>query len=141
MEDSMADTVGRLGWLVRGSAVLAAMVVATACGGDDDTSEAVRSGVGDSCVTSDDCIHNDQECLTEFKAGYCGLKNCTADVECPEGSACVTEGGINYCFLICVDKLDCNQRREPADEANCSSSVDFIDDTLNRKACVPPSGT
>lgn len=113
-----------------------------ACGcGDDDASEAIRSGVGDACEVTDDCEHNDQECLTEFKGGYCGRADCVADVDCPEGSACVTQDGTNYCFLICIDKLDCNLRRSIEDESNCSSSADFVDDTLNRKACVPPSGT
>jgi hypothetical protein len=116
------------------------VIVATACG-DDDTSEAIRSGVGDSCVSTDDCIHNDQECLAEFKAGYCGRKDCVADIDCPDGSACVTEAGVNYCFLVCAEKVDCNVRRDPADEANCSGSADFVENVANRKACIPPSGT
>jgi hypothetical protein len=113
---------------------------AAACG-DDDGSEAIRSGVGDACEVTDDCEHNDQACLTEFKGGYCGLRDCESDVECPDGSACVTHAGANYCFLICAEKVDCNLRRSVEDESNCSSSAEFVDDTLNRKACVPPSGT
>lgn len=112
-----------------------------ACDDDDGPSEAIRSGVGDACDMTDECVHDDQECLTEFKGGYCGRRDCVNDADCPEGSACVIHGGSNYCFLICVDKPDCNVRRDPDDESNCSGSADFVDDSLNRKACVPPSGT
>ena len=97
---------------------------------------------GDACMSSDDCVHNDQECLTEFKGGYCGRTDCQSDLECPEGSACVTEGGANYCFLICIDKIDCNYRRSADEESNCSGSATFVDTAPgNRKACIPPSGT
>lgn len=130
----------RLGRLLVATLLVTSALGAAACG-DDDASEAIRSGVGDACTTADDCMHNDQECLTEFKAGYCGRKDCAADIDCPDGSACVTEGGANYCFLVCVDKVDCNVRRDPADEANCSGSADFVDNVASRKACIPPSGS
>lgn len=119
-----------------------------ACG-DEDGSEADRLGVGASCENNDVCAV-DQACLTEFKGGYCGVQGCEDDTDCPAGSACVTDDGFsadgglnsnNYCFLICDTKTDCNRNRSVEDESNCSSSIDFIDDTLNRKACIPPSGS
>lgn len=119
-----------------------------ACG-DDDGSAADRLGVGASCQRNDQCA-DDQNCLSEFKGGYCGLQGCADDNDCPGGSACVTYDGFsndggpnanNYCFLVCNTKDDCNRNRPLEDESNCSSSIDFIDDTLNRKACIPPSGS
>jgi hypothetical protein len=47
---------------------------------------------------------------------------------------------MNYCFLICVDKPDCNPRRSLENESNCTSSLTFIDGTMGRKVCNPPSG-
>lgn len=126
---------GRSYW----AAIVVVLGFTIAACGDDDTSAAIRSGVGDACAIDDDCVHNDQQCLTEFKGGYCGLRDCLADTDCPDGSACVTEAGVNYCFLICIEKPDCNVRRDPADESNCSGSAVFVDGTLGRKACIPPS--
>jgi len=127
--------MGRLG------CALFAVLLSVACGDDDGGSEAIRSGVGDACATTDECVHDDQECLTEFKGGYCGRRDCVDDADCPQGSACVMQGASSYCFLVCLDKADCNVRRGVDEESNCSSSVDFVDDSLSRKACVPPSGT
>jgi hypothetical protein len=51
------------------------------------------------------------------------------------------DDGINYCFLVCVDKIDCNLGRTPANESNCVSNVNLVDSPQKVKACVPPSGT
>ena len=60
---------------------------------------------------------------------------------CPAGSACVAhDDGKTYCFLICTDKPQCNLFRAVEVEANCSSSVTFIEGKTDVKACVPPSG-
>ncbi len=105
------------------------------CGGDD----ADDLGIGAECAVNDDCdVEGGQSCLG-FKGGYCGLEGCLAHEDCPESSACVAhDDGINYCFRICVDKVDCNENRSVENEANCSSSVDFVE-PLAAKACVPPS--
>ena len=79
-------------------------------------------------------------CLPQFRGGYCGLQGCLHDTDCPAASACVTEGGTNYCFRICVEKVECNVNREAANESNCSSSTTFVDGTQGRKACLPPTG-
>ena len=121
-----------------------AVFLLTACGcGDDDGggSEAIRRGVGAECAVNEDCEEEGQECLTQFSGGYCGVSDCTADADCPEGSACVTEDdGANYCFLVCVDKPECNVHRDPANESNCTSSLTFVEDDLGRKVCRPPMG-
>jgi hypothetical protein len=112
----------------------------TLLGCGDSGSEAQRRGVGAACTVGGDCSETGQTCLT-FKGGYCGVSDCQNDAGCPAGSACVSHtDGRNYCFLICTDKPQCNLHRAVDVEANCSSSVTFTDATLNRKACVPPSG-
>ena len=109
----------------------------SACGGGG--SEAQRRGVGGACAADPDCKEG-LTCLV-FKGGYCGLPECQSDAMCPAGSACVTHtDGKNYCFLICTDKPQCNLYRSVDVEANCSSSVTFVEGKLDAKACIPPSG-
>src|SRR5947207_15455563 len=97
------------------------------------------SGSSFHCYNDTGCSKSRQVCLS-FKGGYCGLADCQNDAGCPSGSACVAHtDGRNYCFLICTDKTQCNLHRSVDVEANCSSSVTFVDGTLNAKACVPPS--
>jgi hypothetical protein len=121
-------------------ALVAYAVCMTACGG------AIARGVGAECGADGGGCASDQMCLTEFKGGYCGEKNCAHDTDCPSGSACIAymaaaDGGTtNYCFLVCINKADCNVTRTTANEANCSSNQTFVDGTMGRKACVPPSG-
>ncbi len=121
--------------------VAALTSVCTACG--DDESEAVRLGVGAACTDDTQCTEANQHCLTEFRGGYCGVEDCTADVDCPTGSACVTEDdGHNYCFLVCANKPECNVHRSLDNESNCVASLPFVDAADGRKVCRPPlSGT
>jgi len=116
---------------------------AAGCGDDDEgggISQAQRRGVGAACTRNEDCTEPGQICLA-FKGGYCGVADCTADAQCPAGSACVAhDDGRNYCFLICTDKLQCNQTRPVDIESNCSANITFVgDDKTGYKACVPPS--
>ena len=113
---------------------------------DGPETEADRIGVGASCATDADCPQPADEdaprevCLLDFNGGYCGLENCTANADCPYGSACVAHtNGVNYCFRICLDKAECNLRREPDVQSNCSSNIVFVEPQTNVKACVPPS--
>jgi len=117
-------------------AVVAALLVAGGGCGDDD---ADSLGVGAACTSTDQCNEN-QTCLTAFKGGYCGIMGCTADVDCPPNSGCVAHtDGTNYCFRICLDKVECNANRPVDVESNCSSNVTFVEGKSNLKACVPPS--
>lgn len=114
------------------------LALSAACGGDD----ADALGVAAQCTASDECdMDNGQSCLLDFKGGYCGIEDCTGDADCPENSACVAhDDGTNYCFRICVNKSECNDNRDVDNEANCSSSVDFVEEQVESiKACVPPS--
>lgn len=117
---------------------LLGLTTVIACGEDD----AVSLGVGASCTEDSECGEENQSCLTQFKGGYCSVEKCRADAECPDGSRCVThDDGANYCFLICTDKSQCNTDRNAEEEANCSSSVTFVEEGDNDKACVPPTGS
>lgn len=116
------------------------IVITLSASCDDDKKTANDLGVGAQCELSTDCDEETQECLLDFKGGYCGVKDCTGDVECPEGSRCVAhDDGTNYCFLICTDKVQCNVNRDVENEANCSSSVTFVEEPQDVKACIPPS--
>lgn len=123
-------------------------LVSLGCGGGG--SEADRIGVAAECSNAESCVFDEDlevplECLGDFRGGYCGLKDCLDNLDCPEASACVAHtDGSNYCFRLCDHKSECNRNRSPENEANCSSNVDFTDpDTIDvswgRKACVPPS--
>jgi hypothetical protein len=97
-------------------------------------------GIGAQCRDNGDCLE-DQVCLRQFKGGYCGLVGCSGNLDCPEFSSCVRHSDSNnYCFRDCVDKAECNVNRDPDQESNCSSSVNFVDNVRGIKACVPPSG-
>jgi hypothetical protein len=135
-----------------GIGILGLILSLAGCRADDG--DAAKRGVGAACEISDDCEGDSPaqgqdamdaspflECLTEFKAGYCGLTGCESHDDCPAGSLCVVaDGGVHYCFLLCVDKVDCNTHRAADSEANCTSSVDFIDGAKTSKVCVPPMG-
>jgi len=130
-------------WLRGVATLVLAALSLVAC--DDDDGEgltpAQRHGVGAACSSDDDCFVGDTRlaCLP-FKGGYCGLEGCAEDLDCPPGSGCVThDDGINYCFLLCGDKPECNYTRPVEIEANCSSNITFADGGKQSKACVPPS--
>src|SRR2546422_8741378 len=97
-------------------------------------------GIGAQCTMNSECNTALHEVCLSFKGGYCGLANCVHDTNCPADSACIMHtDGVNYCFRTCADKPECNANRDPVNEANCSSSVTFVDGTMGRKACVPPT--
>lgn len=119
----------------------------TLVGCGDDENESDKLGIGAQCATSEDCnADENQICLSDFKGGYCSTPaGCSTTGDCPEGSACVAHDDgtgqvTNYCFRVCVDKVDCNANRDVDNESNCSSNIDFASgDKEGVKACVPPS--
>ena len=123
--------------------VLALPIALGACRDDGNGApgtEADRFGVGAACAGDAQCAEG--QAFLAFKNGYCGIEGCTADADCPQGSACVAHtDGSNYCFLLCVNKPDCNLNRPVDGEANCVSSIVFVDSEAGHsKACEPPSG-
>jgi len=114
------------------------LILLASCG--DDTAD--RLGIGAQCTSNDECDDATSQVCLAFKGGYCGISGCVHDDDCPGSSACIAHvDGTNYCFRTCVDKPDCNANRDVENEANCSSSVTFVDGTMGRKACVPPSSS
>jgi hypothetical protein len=117
-----------------------------ACGDDPPPypgTQADLIGVGAACKVNTDCLQADaapQQCLTEFKGGYCGLKGCTTSADCPAGSGCVTYNGTTYCFRRCKEKAECNLNRALDVESNCSANIDFVEGKAGDKPCIPPSG-
>lgn len=118
--------------------MIALLALGIGCG---DNEEADVLGVGAECTAADQCDdRTDQECLTNFTGGYCGIRDCVSDDDCPEASACIAHtDGTNYCFRTCLDKPECNENRSVDSESNCSANVTFVDGAQGRKACVPPS--
>jgi len=121
--------------------VVGSLAVAISCG--DDGNEADDRFIGAECTVAADCDDDNDDtepldCLTEFSGGYCGDASCLGDVDCPDGAVCVESDTTNYCFLTCVDKVDCNNHRTGDNEANCSANQVIIDGT-STKVCVPPS--
>ncbi len=118
---------------------LACLFALSLVGCSDDAND---RGVGAACTANDECTEEGQTCLTQFSGGYCGISGCAGDVDCPEGSACVTEDdGTKFCFLVCVDKADCNDNRPVESEASCVSSLPFVDGAMGRKVCRPSRGS
>jgi hypothetical protein len=100
--------------------------------------------IGGECATAEDCDDGDDdtpalECITVFKGGYCGRQGCSSNADCPEKSICVTHETVNYCFLVCTTKSQCNQNRTVENESNCSSNINPVEGGED-KVCVPPSG-
>lgn len=125
--------------------------VMLSCADDGEELEADKLGVGAACGVTEDCPVVEQtnaegeteevqlQCLDSFKGGYCGIADCGADADCPDGARCVAHtDGTNYCFRSCVDKSECNVNRDADALANCSANINFVDDG-GGKACVPPS--
>ena len=130
--------------MLRNPFVLAVLCCGLAFPACNDDNEAIDANIGAECAIPDDCDDDDDEtppleCLTEFSGGYCGAEGCVDSDDCPNGSACVDYLGTPYCFLICIDKPDCNPHRSVANESNCSSNVNAVDGDW--KVCVPPSGS
>jgi hypothetical protein len=118
-------------------ALCALLLVACGCGSNQNAAN--QRGIGAECAMTSDCTTSGEVCLTEFKGGTCGLAGCLHDTDCPQGSACVTDNQTNYCFLVCATKTDCNLHRSLDNEADCTSSLTFVDTAMNRKVCRPPS--
>jgi hypothetical protein len=147
----MQRTYSPTHWPARFAAIvlcIAGPFAVASCGDDDDElTEAERFGVGRTCAVDEDCPLDKEtdtrlSCLTNFKGGYCGKTPCSGDADCPHGSTCIThDDGVNYCFLVCVDKeRDCNNIRDPLFPNNCSANITHVDNPNQPKACVPPSG-
>ncbi len=89
---------------------VSAVLLVAACG--SSTSEVGKSGkvVGASCTTSGGpsgtCADGSQ-CVvdTDFPGGSC-VKDCAAQTDCPDGTACIQENG-GICVLECTEVKDC----------------------------------
>jgi len=127
--------------------LLAAVQLTAGCGDDDGATAADRVGIAAECTSDEQCPEarrGDETialtCMREFRGGYCGIADCQQNDDCPDGSRCVAhDDGSNYCFRVCAEKVECNRNRTPANEANCSSNIDFVEAAQSIKACVPPS--
>jgi hypothetical protein len=105
----------------------------SSCGNDADS-----VGIGALCTSSADCSE-EMTCLQQFRGGACGKSGCSNHADCPEPGLCVLVDGEAICLRSCQTKSECNANRSAEHEANCSSSLDLIEESSS-KACIPPSG-
>ncbi|HEX2879439.1 MAG TPA: hypothetical protein VHO25_07870 [Polyangiaceae bacterium] len=93
-------------------------------------------GVGADCSSDTDC--NGLECISDFRGGYCGRRDCTSNDDCPGDTSCVVAAdGHNYCLKNCGADSDCSFCRHDGVFASCSTDVDFIDAGMSTAVCLP----
>jgi hypothetical protein len=98
-------------------------------------------GVGASCAADADC-DTGLVCLTGFRGGYCGLRDCSTNEPCPAGSFCVEHSnGSNYCMVSCAAESDCSFCRR-SDTTECVDNADFVDalTPAGTRVCMPSAG-
>lgn len=109
----------------RAALLLSAGLLVAACGGGQPDRPPVSpilalgipdSGVGDSCVTNDDCASGN--CDRTFPGGYCTAR-CEADADCPNNGLCRE----NYCLQRCVSAGDCRDEQYACYAANDEQSI------------------
>ncbi len=93
-------------------------------------------GVGARCSSAADC-DPDLECVTSFHGGYCTMRDCTVNADCPGGTLCVTVGDENFCHRPCATASDCSLCRNADSPATCRDDVTFAEDGTTGSVCVP----
>lgn len=92
-------------------------------------------GLGASCEGEGDCDPG-LECLTDFDGGHCGVRDCTANADCPQDGVCVTLGDTNVCLRPCVAESDCTLCRGEDVGATCRDDVEYVETGMT-PVCVP----
>jgi hypothetical protein len=93
-------------------------------------------GVGADCTDEADCDAG-LECLTTVDGGYCTVRGCTVNTDCPGmDDRCVTVGDENFCYRSCTQESHCTLCRHDSD-STCSTNVTFADGTTTGSVCVP----
>lgn len=93
-------------------------------------------GVGEACAGDAECAAG-LVCLTSFKGGYCGEKDCKVNADCPTGSLCVKDGSSSYCALTCAAPGDCAVCRGADVAATCKADATFVETGTTGSVCVP----
>lgn len=83
-------------------------------------------GLGASCSADADCGPN-LECLDEVDGGFCGVRDCASNADCPVDSLCISHAGINHCAPTCAATSDCTFCRYGGPTAACTTDVDYIE--------------
>ena len=100
----------------------------------------VKATTGAACVDKAECELN-LNCLkdTGFKGGYCAKTNCSADKDCPPGSACVgSAAGQKLCARSCEGFGDCTVSTDTQDVQDCRSRPKPTGNTCSR-ICINPT--
>jgi hypothetical protein len=94
------------------SAVLAGMLLLSACGGDDrppGTAGKDSTLVGGPCMNNSDCDEGLCQMGTDFPGGVCTL-SCGGSGSCPSGSSCAESGRGWICLVDCTAATDCREQ-------------------------------
>lgn len=88
---------------------LLGMILIAGCGHAEDFGSSDRpepsTTVGAECANDGDCV---QYCSRDqvFPDGFCTIRNCRDNRDCPDGTVCITEDH-GVCVFPCEDNLDC----------------------------------
>jgi hypothetical protein len=97
-------------------------------GGSDNRKVCVPGdcGLGAVCKAEADC-GGGLVCIGEIDGGYCGVRDCQTDGDCPMNSMCINHAGLNYCARTCAAASDCSFCRHDNVVGSCRSDVEFLD--------------
>ncbi len=96
-----------------------------------------KGATGSPCKLYTDC-QGDMDCLTSFKDGYCAQRDCSKDVPCPEGSACVQLHEGAACLKSCATDGDC--KTDQVQDRSCKKLHSAVSDGDKVKVCVAGTG-
>jgi len=116
------------------------VIGASGCSDGNGQSEAQRIGLGAECLLGMDCGEGGELDCIPFDGGYCTSSGCQA-LGCPDGSLCARDAilGQTFCMLSCESAEDCNSNRSDENAAECTSSIEILDEVEGAKVCVPPA--
>ena len=89
----------RSAWV--GAVLIASALLVGACGS--------KAGVGESCVSADDCDSNLCNTGGSFPGGVCTV-SCDANVDCPTGFLCISRSS-GMCLRSCTSDDACEALR------------------------------
>jgi hypothetical protein len=84
-------------------------------------------GHGAACTSDADCGGGGLVCIDEVDGGYCGVRDCQSNADCPVDSECINHAGINYCARTCAVESDCTFCRWADVAATCTADVDHVE--------------
>lgn len=93
-------------------------------------------GVGTGCDGDDDC-DGELSCVTNgFPGGYCTLRDCATNDDCPGENVCGMVEGAAVCLRPCGRDSDCSFCRDGVEKGRCAEDVELASGE-SASVCVP----